>query len=104
MKFSTLGRLARDPFIAEGENSTMISLVIAEENGYQNGQSTAAFPTVKWFVHSKKIVDAAKKAMQKGHLVYATGVASQNSYVDKNGEKHYDTDLIVSDIQWNLGK
>lgn len=76
MEFTQTGRLARD----------------------------VTYFTVKWFLHSDKLIEAAKQNLTKGTLVYTSGIAQNNNYTDTNGNKQYGTDNVADDVKWNLGK
>lgn len=102
-KVILMGRLTKDPEVryTQGENSTAIarySLAIDRRGRRsQDGDQTADFINIIAF---GKAAEFAEKYFRQGMRVLVSGRIQTGSYVNKDGQKVYTTDVIVEDQEF----
>lgn len=100
-----IGHLGRDPEFTKfdsGKMKTQFSLATSEIYRNQNGdrvESTEWHRCVAW----GKLAETMNMYLKKGKEVALSGKLTHRSYTDKNGEKRYITEVVVSDFAF-LGK
>ncbi|KRM68853.1 hypothetical protein FC35_GL001116 [Limosilactobacillus coleohominis DSM 14060] len=91
-----MGRLTRDPELRyTNSNKATFSFSLAVEQDFvdRNGNRDADFPNcVVW----NKPAETFTNLAHKGTMLSVTGRLSTRSYQDKNGNKRYVTEVIVS--------
>ena len=98
-KVVVMGNLVRDPMIrttASGLN--IASFTLAVEDVFTNSKNEASkrtsFPTCKaWGKQTEKLA-----GLHKGDCVAVIGRLVTGSYDDKNGVKHYTTDVVADKL------
>ena len=94
-KVILLGRLTRDPEVRTGDKSNVARYTLAVNRSYKReGEPEADFFNVTAFGAR---ADFAGKYFSKGRQVAIVGELRNNSYTDKDGNKRYTTDIIVSE-------
>lgn len=94
------GHLGKDPEYQLLENSTPVakfSLATTEiykDKQGQNHTDTEWHTIVAW----RGLADLAKKYLRKGSHVLVEGRLKTRSYDDKNGAKHYVTEVIADEL------
>ena len=102
-KVILMGRLTRDPEVryTQGENSTAIAKysLAVDRRGRRNqdGDQTADFINIVAF---GKAAEFAEKYFRQGMRVLVSGRIQTGSYVNKDGQKVYTTDVIVEDQEF----
>ena len=98
--FSGIGRLTRDPDVRYNPNTqvAVARFTIAIDSGYGDNKRTD-FPSIVVF---GKMAEVVEKYLKKGSQVAVQGRLQTGSY-EKDGMKHYTTDIIASNIEF-LGK
>ena len=98
--FSGIGRLTRDPDVRYNPNTqvAVARFTIAIDSGYGDNKRTD-FPSIVVFGNMAEVVE---KYLKKGSQVAVQGRLQTGSY-EKNGVRHYTTDIIASNIEF-LGK
>ena len=101
MNFCTLlGRLVRDPEMryTQGDQGTSIaSFTLAVDRKYKKeGEATADFISCKAF---GKVADIIGKYCNKGKQIALTGEIRTGSYTNREGNKVYTTDVLVTTVQ-----
>ena len=100
-----IGHLGRDPEFTKfdsGKMKTQFSLATSETYRNQNGdrvESTEWHRCVAW----GKLAETMSMYLRKGKEVALSGKLTHRSYTDKNGEKRYITEVVVSEFAF-LGK
>ena len=108
-KVILMGRLTRDPDLrySAGENSTAVArytlavdrrFTRREENG--NGQNADFIGCVAF----GRSAEFAEKYLRQGTKVVVTGRIQTGSYVSRDGNKVYTTDVIVEDQEFAESK
>lgn len=96
-KWHGIGRLTRDPEIrySQGENSTVIAryTLAVERRFKREGEQEADFISCVAF---GKNGEFAEKYLHKGMKIAVTGRIQTGSY-EKDGVKHYTTDIVVEE-------
>jgi single-strand DNA-binding protein len=95
-----IGHLGRNPEVKTLENGKKIaSFQIACTESYNdaNGrkiENTQWFSAVAW----EGLAGIAEKYMHKGKQVAISGKLNSRHWMDKEGKKHYVTEIVCSDI------
>ena len=104
-KVSLTGRLVRDPDVrySTGEKATCIArFTLAVDRRFkQDGQPTADFINCVAFGKTGEFID---KYFTKGMKADVSGRIQTGSYVDKNGDKKYITDVVVEELEFGESK
>ena len=102
-KVILMGRLAKDPEVryTQGENPTAIarySLAVDRRGRRsQDGDQTADFINIVAF---GKAAEFTEKYFRQGMRVLVSGRIQTGSYVNKDGQKVYTTDVIVEEQEF----
>ncbi|MBF4472715.1 MULTISPECIES: single-stranded DNA-binding protein [Flavobacterium] len=100
-----IGNTGNDPIIKTLDNGRKVAnLSIATKEFYKNEkgervEQTEWHPVVAW----GKVAEIIEKFVTKGKQIAIDGKLTHRSYDDKNGEKRYITEVVVSEIML-LGK
>ena len=100
-----IGNVGNDPEIKNLEGGKKLAnLTIATNDSYKNDKGEKVEQT-EWHkvVAWGKTAEIIEKYVTKGHQVAIEGKLSHRSYEDKNGEKRYVTEIVVSELLM-LGK
>ncbi len=102
-KVILMGRLTRDPEVrySQGERSMAIAryTLAVDRRGRrgQDGEQTADFINIVAFDRAGEF---AERYFRQGMRVLVTGRIQTGSYVNKDGQKVYTTDIIVEDQEF----
>ena len=102
-KVILMGRLTRDPEVrySQGERSMAIAryTLAVDRRGRrgQDGEQTADFINIVAFDRAGEF---AEKYFRQGMRVLVTGRIQTGSYVNKDGQKVYTTDIVVEDQEF----
>lgn len=93
-KVILIGRLCNDPEVSYTTNNTAIAKyrVAVNRDRKKDGQQEADFLNCVAFGKNAEFV---QKFLHKGTKIAVEGRIQTGSYDDKNGVKHYTTDIIV---------
>lgn len=108
-KVILMGRLTRDPDVrySAGDNSTAVARYTLavdrrfsrrEDNG--NGQNADFIGCVAF----GKSAEFAEKYLHQGTKIVITGRIQTGSYVNRDGQKVYTTDVVVEDQEFAVSK
>ncbi len=95
-----IGRLTRDPDIRYGaESQTAVArFSIAIDRGRdRGGEKQTDFPSIVCFGKTAELVE---KYMHKGRLVGIQGRIQTGSYVNKEGQRVYTTDVVADRVEF----
>lgn len=104
-KMMLIGRLAQDPELkATPQGVAVCSFTVATDESYKDksGQmvnKTEWHKVVMW----RYLAENAGKYLKKGSQVYIEGKLETRSW-EKDGQKHYTTEIIASDMTFLGGK
>lgn len=95
--FVGIGRLTRDPDVRYNPNTqvAVARFTIAIDSGYGDNKRTD-FPSIVVFGNMAEVVE---KYLKKGSQVAVQGRLQTGSY-EKDGVRHYTTDIIASNIKF----
>jgi len=95
--FHLAGRLAADPELQTGSSLPYMRARLAVD-GYdrKEKEKMTNFFTVVLFGTKAEVV---AKYCSKGSFITVAGELKDNQYVDKEGKKHYETQLLADDVQ-----
>ena len=102
-QFNFCGRLTDDPKVTYSSKNNLCaaSFCVAVERDYKReGETTADFFKCVAF---GKIAEGAQKYLVKGTKIIATGAVQNNNY-EKDGVKHYGTQVILTRWEFSEGK
>ena len=104
-KIILMGRLTRDPEIRYGGRditSTIANFGFAVNRKYKReGDPDADFFNCTAF---GKVAEVAEKYLSRGMKILITGHIQNNNYTNKNNEKVYSVQVIVSEIEFAESK
>ena len=102
-KVILIGRLTRDPEIRYTPESMAIArFSIAVDRKYkQDGGQAADFPSIVAF---SKTAEFVEKYFFKGMKVAIEGHLQTGSYTDRDGNRHYTTDVIAENVEFAESK
>lgn len=95
-----IGRLTRDPDVRYGsESQTAVArFSIAIDRGRdRSGEKQTDFPNIVCFGKTAELVE---KYVHKGRLVGIQGRIQTGSYVNKDGQKVYTTDVVADRVEF----
>ncbi|KAB1156980.1 single-stranded DNA-binding protein [Flavobacterium luteum] len=95
-----IGNVGNDPEIKNLEGGKKLAnLTIATNDSYKNDKGEKVEQT-EWHrvVAWGKTAEIIEKYVTKGKQVAVEGKLSHRSFDDKNGEKRYITEIVVSDL------
>ncbi len=100
-KATLIGRLGKDPDVKYTPDGTMVttfSIATTEQWKDKNGekvQKTEWHKIVAW----KKLAEICGNYLKKGSLVFIEGRIQTRSWEDKDGIKHYTTEIVAADMK-----
>ena len=104
-KVILMGRLTRDPEVrySAGENALAIAryTLAVDRRFRRDGEATADFISCVSF---GRTAEFAEKYFHQGMKVVVTGRIQTGSYVNKDGQKVYTTDVVVEDQEFAESK
>ena len=95
-KIILMGRLTKDPEIRYSQNNTAIAKysLAVDRRFKRDGDPEADFFTCSAFGKSAEFVE---KYLKKGMKIVVAGEIHNNNYTNKNGEKVYSFEVLVSE-------
>ena len=95
------GRLTRDPEIRYSQSSEPIAVtrfsVAVNRRFKKEGEPDADFINCVSF---GKTAEFISKYFTKGKMIGIAGCIRTNSWTDKNGQKHFSTDVLVEEVEF----
>lgn len=96
-KVIIMGRLTQDPELRSTPSGTsVLQFTVAVDRNYKQGEEKQAdfINCVAWKQHAEFIA----KHFGKGRMIAIEGRLQSRTYDDKNGSKHYITEVIVENV------
>ena len=101
-KVILMGRLTKDPDVHINNDKTVVRFNIAVDRRYKTeGGQAADFPSVVAF---GKTAEFISKYFHKGMKIALEGRIQTGDYTDKDGVKHYTTDVIAEAVEFAESK
>jgi single-strand DNA-binding protein len=105
-KVILLGNVGKDPEIRSTPGGTMVaSFSLATSDRYQDQQGNWQDRT-EWhnLVAFKRTAEIIRDYVKKGSKLYVEGRIQTRSWDDKEGAKHYKTEIIINDLSLLSGR
>jgi len=105
-KVILLGNVGKDPEIRSTPGGTMVAnFSLATSDRYQDQQGNWQDRT-EWhnLVAFKRTAEIVRDYVKKGSKLYIEGRIQTRSWDDKDGLKHYKTEIIVNDLSLLSGR
>ncbi len=105
-KAMVIGYLGRDPELTETSGGNKVCrLNVATTRVWNNTQTNEKVEETEWHRISVwgKQAENCNKYLAKGRMVYVEGRLRTSSY-DKDGQKHYSTEIVAEQVQFLGGK
>lgn len=105
-KVILLGNVGKDPEIRSTPGGTMVaSFSLATSDRYQDQQGNWQDRT-EWhnIVAFKRTAEIIRDYVKKGSKLYVEGRIQTRSWDDKEGLKHYKTEIIINDLSLLSGR
>jgi single-strand DNA-binding protein len=98
-KVQLIGSLGQDPEIKNFDNSKMARLSMATNETYRNKKGEKVTET-QWHnvVAWGNLAGIFEKYVQKGDRVGIEGKLVTRQWEDKDGKKHYTTEVVANDV------
>ena len=99
-KVLLIGNLGKDPEIRNLENGSMVATFsIATTESYKD-KSGNWHDQTDWhnIVAWRNLAEAAEKYLKKGSPVFVEGKLRTRTWEDKDGRKHYQTEVIAEEL------
>ena len=103
-KVILIGRLTREPELrySQSGDTAIVHFGLAVNRKYkQDGGQDADFPSVVAFGKTAEFID---KYFSKGSKMVVEGRLQTGSYTDKDGNKHYTTDVVAEAVEFAESK
>ena len=101
-KVILMGRLAKDPETRQAGDTIVTRFSIALDRRYkQDGGQAADFPSCVAFGKTAEFIN---KYFHKGMKILLEGRIQTGNYTDKDGVKHYTTDVIADNVEFAESK
>ncbi|MFP5382968.1 MAG: single-stranded DNA-binding protein [Gammaproteobacteria bacterium] len=105
-KVILIGNLGKDPetrYMPSG--GAVTNVTIATSESWKDKQSGQQQERTEWHrvVFFNKLAEIAGEYLKKGSKVYIEGALRTRSY-DKDGQKHYTTEIVANEMQMLDGK
>jgi single-strand DNA-binding protein len=101
-KVILMGRLTKDPETRQAGDTIVTRFSIAVDRRYkQDGGQAADFPSCVAFGKTAEFIN---KYFHKGMKILLEGRLQTGDYTDKNGVKHYTTDVIADSVEFAESK
>ena len=101
-KVILMGRLAKDPETRQAGDTIVTRFSIAVDRRYkQDGGQAADFPGCVAFGKTAEFIN---KYFYKGMKILLEGRIQTGNYTDKDGVKHYTTDVIADNVEFAESK
>jgi single-strand DNA-binding protein len=100
-KVILLGRIGQNPEVKHLESgATVANFSIATSEKYTDKSSGEVVETTTWhnLVAWKGLAEVVEKYVKKGDMIYVEGKLQTRTW-EKDGEKKYATDILVSNLQ-----
>lgn len=100
-----IGRLGQDPELKyTPQGASVCNFTVATDEGYKDSNGNQVDRT-EWhrIVIWRKLAEIAGQYLKKGSLVYIEGKLQTRSW-EKDGQKHYTTEIVASDMTMLGGK
>lgn len=99
-KVQLMGTISKAPIIKETGNGNKMAIfsIATTEWFFKEGERTSE---TQWHFAKAwgKVADQLEENFTRGLKVTVEGKLSSRSYIDKNGEKKYVTEVVVFDLQ-----
>ncbi len=105
-KVILLGNVGKDPEIRSTPGGTMVAnFSLATSDRYQDQQGNWQDRT-EWhnLVAFKRTAEIIRDYVKKGSKLYVEGRIQTRSWDDKEGQKHYKTEIIINDLSLLSGR
>ena len=106
-KVILIGRLTNDPINKKLKSGTSVaSCGLATNFFWKNAKTKKTENKVEFhnLVFWRRLADIVEKYLKKGDKIYAEGKLQNRSWDDKDGKKHYKTEVVVRDMVMLGGK
>ena len=100
-KVILLGRLGKDPEMRYAPSGTAIATFSMATNHKQKSPEGEWVDKTEWhnLIAFGKTAEIAGEYLKKGKQLYIEGRLQTSSWEDKQGQKKYKTEIVVSDLQ-----
>ncbi len=99
-KVQLIGHVGQEPEIKTfGEGKKVANISLATNESYTNSKGEKVEET-QWHKVKAwgKVAEIIEKYVTKGKEICVEGKLTYSDYLDKNGEKRYVTEVVISDI------
>ncbi|MBC8258515.1 MAG: single-stranded DNA-binding protein [SAR324 cluster bacterium] len=101
-KVMLIGRLGQDPEIRYTQSGSAVANATIATNDYWTDKQGEKQERTEWhsLVLWGKLADLAQSYLKKGSQVYVEGRLQTRDWEDQQGQKHYKTEVVVTNMQF----
>ncbi|MBP6230114.1 MAG: single-stranded DNA-binding protein [Paludibacteraceae bacterium] len=107
-KVILVGNVGKDPEVRYLENNVAVAKfsLATTEKGYKMNNGSVVPDRTEWhnIVMWRGLAEIAEKYIRKGSQVFIEGKLQNRTWDDKNGVKHYATEILCENMQMLGGK
>jgi len=105
-KVIIVGRTGKDPEVQHLDNGTAVAKITVATNEVFKNKQGEKVENTEWHnvVLWRGLAEVVEKYVKKGDLIYIEGKLKTRTWDDKNGSKHYTTEIIADTMQMLGGK
>ena len=105
-KVQLIGYLGSDPNVINGANFIKtVKLSLATTENWKDKLTGERREKTEWHkivIFNEKICDIAEKYLKKGSQIYVEGQLQTREWIDKEGMKHFTTEIILSKFKGEI--
>jgi len=96
-----IGRLGKDPEVRYTPDGMMVTNFNIATDEYRKDKNGERVQRTEWhrIVTFGKLAEICGNYLSKGKLIFVEGRIQTQSWEDKEGNKHYTTEIIASDMK-----
>jgi len=101
-KVMLIGRLGQDPEIRYTQSGSAVANTTIATNDYWTDKQGEKQERTEWhsLVLWGRLADLAQSYLKKGSQVYVEGRLQTRDWEDQQGQKHYKTEVVVTNMQF----
>ena len=105
-KVIIVGRTGKDPEVQHLDSGTAVAKITVATNEVFKNKQGEKVENTEWHnvVLWRGLAEVVEKYVKKGDLIYIEGKLKTRTWDDKNGSKHYTTEIIADTMQMLGGK
>ena len=105
-KVILIGNLGKDPEVRSGQDGKKFgNFTLATSETWKDRNTGEKREKTEWHrvvIYNDRLADFAEKYLKKGNKVYVEGQLTTREWNDKDGQKRYTTEIVISQFKGEL--